>query len=233
MPLPLLIRRSVYTFIGLAGAFAGLTMLFLASRLVLAMGGRCGSGGTGAYPYPPCPEHVPELALLGLFGGAACTIFYAVKSLKFGARLSLLPVPVLFLSMAWNFFEFGFDPPGGGLGIGWLICGVVFVVMGAGPLFMLGKAFWRENLWADWQPPAEPTLRPLAGLTPLENAARARTRALNVPDAGAAQAAAPDPAELASALERVSQLHAAGKLTDAEYTAAKLRLLGLAPEEGR
>ncbi|MGI5240365.1 SHOCT domain-containing protein [Dactylosporangium sp. CA-139066] len=229
---PLLIRRSIYTFIGLAGAFAGLTLLFLASRLVFAIGGRCGSGGAGVYAYPPCPQHVPELALLGLFGGAACTIFYAAKGLKFGARLSLLPVPVLFLSMAWNFFEFGFDPPGGGLAIGWLICGVIFVVMGGGPLFMVGRP-WRETLWADWQPPAAPVLQPLAGPTPRERAERAWGRALDMPAAGGAPGAAPDPAELASALEHVSRLHAAGRLTDAEYTAAKARLLGLSSGEGR
>ncbi|MEV8517913.1 SHOCT domain-containing protein [Dactylosporangium sp. NPDC051484] len=230
MPLPLLIRRSVYTFAGLAGTFAGLTMLFLAARLVFAMGGRCGTGG---YGYPPCPEHVPELALLGLFGGGACAVLYAAKGLKFGARLSLLPVPALFLGMAWNFFEFGFDPPGGGLSIGWLICGVVFVVMGAGPMFQLDKATWRETLWSDWQPPSEPALRPLAGLTPIERAERARDRVSTKPAAGAARAASRDPAELASALERVSRLHAAGELTDAEYTVAKQRLLGPASGEGR
>ena len=38
----------------------------------------------------------------------------------------------------WGAAGSSFDPPGGGsLDIGWLICGIVFVLMGAVPLFTL------------------------------------------------------------------------------------------------
>lgn len=51
---------------------------------------------------------------------------------------------------------------------------------------------------------------------------------------GPSRAVAIDPGELASALKRMSQLHAQGKSTDAECSAAKRRLLGTgAAGEGR
>jgi hypothetical protein len=47
--------------------------------------------------------------------------------------------PGLFLSLGWNFLEFTFSPPGGGLAWGWLICGVLFVLMGGLPLILAFK----------------------------------------------------------------------------------------------
>ncbi len=47
--------------------------------------------------------------------------------------------PGLFLSLGWNFLEFAFAPPGGGFAWGWLICGVVFVLMGGLPLLLAFK----------------------------------------------------------------------------------------------
>ena len=46
--------------------------------------------------------------------------------------------PGLFLSLGWNFLEFAFLPQGG-LAWGWLICGVVFVLMGGLPLLLAFK----------------------------------------------------------------------------------------------
>ena len=57
-------------------------------------------------------------------------------------RSPLLAWPALFLSLGWNFLEFGFDPPGedDGLVWGWIVCGVVFWLMGGLPLFALAAA---------------------------------------------------------------------------------------------
>ena len=48
--------------------------------------------------------------------------------------LAGLAWPALFCSLGWNFLSYAFDPPGGGFEVGALICGIVFWVMGAGPL---------------------------------------------------------------------------------------------------
>ena len=53
------------------------------------------------------------------------------------AGLVSLAWPALFLSLGWNFLEFGLKPPGaepGELAWGWLICAVVFGLMGGVPL---------------------------------------------------------------------------------------------------
>jgi hypothetical protein len=57
------------------------------------------------------------------------------------AALPLLAWPALFLSLGWNFLEFGVQPPGGGLAWGWLVPGVMFVLMGGGPLWLA----WRSR----------------------------------------------------------------------------------------
>jgi hypothetical protein len=55
--------------------------------------------------------------------------------------VSLMPLawPGLFLSLGWNFLEFAFAPPGGGLAWGWLVCGVLFALMGGLPLLLVFK----------------------------------------------------------------------------------------------
>ena len=53
--------------------------------------------------------------------------------------------PGLFLSLGWNFLEFSFAPPGGGFAWGWLVCGVVFVLMGGLPLLLAFKSV-REKI---------------------------------------------------------------------------------------
>jgi hypothetical protein len=40
----------------------------------------------------------------------------------------------LFISLGWNFLQYGFFPPDGGWIWSWVVCGVLFVVMGAVPL---------------------------------------------------------------------------------------------------
>ena len=52
------------------------------------------------------------------------------------AGLVLLAWPALFISLGWNFLEFALfpPPPDTGIELGWLIPGVLFVIMGAVPL---------------------------------------------------------------------------------------------------
>jgi hypothetical protein len=53
----------------------------------------------------------------------------------------LLAWSMLFLSLGWNFLEFGLHAPGGGgLAIGWLVSAAAFFAMGGGGLYALTQA---------------------------------------------------------------------------------------------
>jgi hypothetical protein len=125
---------------GVAGLAGCIVVIFLGMRAILDIGGFCAEGG----PYEiqtHCPEGVPLLMMLAipglfLFGGLmiwrGSPIGGPYQAAVFFAW------PALFLSLGWNFLEYGFFPPGGdGLAWGWLICGVVFVAMGAVPLWIV------------------------------------------------------------------------------------------------
>jgi hypothetical protein len=131
--------RLIYL-VGVAGLAASIVVIFLGMRAVLDIGGFCAEGG----PYEietHCPDGVPLLMMLGLpavflFGGLMVWRGQAIGSPYQGAVF--VAWPALFLSLGWNFLEYGFFPPGGaGQAWGWLICGVVFVVMGAVPLWIV------------------------------------------------------------------------------------------------
>jgi hypothetical protein len=124
---------------GVAGLAMSLTLVFLSMRAVMGVGGFCAEGG----PYvieTHCPEGVPLLITGGIFGLFIFGGLMAWKDSLIGGPyggLVLLAWPVLFLSLGWNFLEFAFNPPGPpGQGIiwGWLIPGVLFVIMGLVPV---------------------------------------------------------------------------------------------------
>jgi len=208
MPLRPLVVRSVLTFVSLAGVAAALTWLFLGMRAVMQVGGSCGSGG----PYEiatPCPQGVPLVMVGGIFGGLICLAVYAFKGLPFGPRLTLLAWPALFLSLGWNFFEFGLKTPG--LSYSWLFCGVLFAVMGGVPLPFFLRASLRPRGPSESAPPSRSIDWPPGSVS------GGRDRG----DTGG------QPDDFAHALERMAALHASGKLTDEEFAAAKRRLLGI------
>ena len=207
MPLRQLVARSVLTFVSLAGVAAALTWLFLGMRAVMQVGGSCASGG----PYEiatPCPQGVPLVMVGGIFGGLICLAVYAVKGLPFGPRLTLLAWPALFLSLGWNFFEFGLKAPG--LSYSWLFCGVLFAVMGGAPLPWFLRVSFRP-VATDSAPPGR-SIDAIPGMV---------SGRLDRGDTGG------QPDDFAYALERMAALHASGKLTDEEFAAAKRRLLGI------
>ncbi|MCJ7670650.1 MAG: hypothetical protein MUP67_01215 [Acidimicrobiia bacterium] len=128
-----IVKRSVFTFVGLAGTVAALTTMFYSMRAVMEVGGVCASGNTPYTPRVPCPTGVPGLMIGSIFLGLGFLALYAVSAI--GPNLTLLAWPALFLSLGWNFLEYGIDPPGpGGVAVGWLICAVVFLAMGGIPL---------------------------------------------------------------------------------------------------
>lgn len=198
-------RGTPEVFVSLAGVSAGITMLFLGMRSVMEIGGVCAEGGPYV-PRQPCPDGVPAMIIGGIWGG----IIFLGLYLWAGARndapsLAAFAWPALFLSLGWNFFEFGFNPPGDvGVAWSWLICGVLFAVMGGFPLLYILGPLWRS----------------LRGKTPDHE--RPPTKPLSGVRAAVAEKA---PQDLVGTLERLDKLHRSGGLTDAEFGAAKRKLL--------
>lgn len=137
--------------VGLAGTAAGITSLFLSMRSVMGVGGFCAEGGPYAIEVH-CPKGVGWLMPVSILGGLIMLALYALAARRVpGPHLLLLGWPALFLSLGWNFWEFGLNPPvGDGLAWGWIICGVVFVLMGGAPLLLfLNPDARRAVFWAD------------------------------------------------------------------------------------
>ena len=205
--------------IGVAGLAFSLTILWLSMRLVLDIGGACASGG----PYVPaveCPDAVVALTPLSifgmlLFGGLA---FWGGASLGAAwAGLISLAWPALFLSLGWNFLEFGLNPPGaepGELAWSWLFCAVIFGLMGGVPL--LG-AIWAIREARGGRPPR----RSGAGVHPVAMSPRGRYELSFVDRRPSSGAPRPRDEAVADRLERLARLRGAGDLTRAEFEAAK------------
>jgi len=205
--------RAIVTFlIGMGGLAFSLTILWLSMRSVMGVGGACASGGPYV-PAVPCPDVVIALTPLSvfglfLFGGLAG---WGALSLG-GGWLSLIFLgwPVLFMSLGWNFLEFGFNPPGadpGELAWGWLFCGVIFELMGAGPLVL---ALWGSRSATR------------TGVTSRGRRVVLNPRgpyAFHVLDARRRQP--PGTSSVADRLERLARLRDDGDLTEAEFEAAK------------
>jgi hypothetical protein len=210
-------RPSILIFIGLAGATAGLTLLFLGMRSVMEIGGACAEGGPFV-PVRPCPKGVPLVMFGGIWGGLIFAGIYGWQAFRHGVpNFIALLWPALFLSLGWNFLEFGLDPPGGGLAWGWLVCAVVFGLMGGLPLVWvlpwIGRRFSGKDPAEDWR-------------SSLGTLGAIRAVASSIPRIKTVSASTGS-TDLVSALERLDALHRSGAIDAAEYEAAKERLLGL------
>jgi hypothetical protein len=220
-------RDAVWTFVGLAGASGCLTILWLSMRAVMDIGGTCASGG----PFEiarPCPKGVAGLVPLSILGGLVFFGLYLFKNRLGGPNLAILAWPALFLSLGWNFLQFGLDPPGDqGVVGGWIFCGIVFVLMGAGPLVpVLSGRGIRRTLWGPGDATTSPgpiaTVAAEALRTTVRSAVRPRSSSWGAPPRPPAP---PHGGDLVSELERLAALHVAGALDDAEFAASKQRLI--------
>jgi hypothetical protein len=143
-PTSWVVRRAVLMVVGLAGATIGLVLLFLCMRSVMEIGGSCASGNTPFEIRRQCPTGVAGLMIGGIFGGLIGLGVYAVTTL--GPNLTLFGWPALFISLGYNFADYGINPPegfGGGASAGWLVCAVVFFLMGGVPLALWIMAVMR------------------------------------------------------------------------------------------
>jgi hypothetical protein len=220
--------------VGIAGLAAALTIIWLSMRAVLGVGGFCAEGG----PYEiatHCPDGVGLLLPLSIFGGLGCAALIGWKGGQLGgpyAGLLGLAWPALFISLGWNFLEFALfpPPPFSGIELGWLIPGVLFVIMGAAPLlaFLPSGSKWkprveRRDAFADFAAEGEARYQhALDGqrrdlLTDLVAVARNRSAATQP----APTLTPATDGDVVSKLERLSALYRAGSLTYDEFQRAK------------
>ncbi len=198
--------------LSLAGLACALTLVFLSSRSVMNVGGFCAEGG--AYNIRQhCPQGIPGVLIGSIWGGLILAFAYAVVGAFFNIpTLVALAWSALFLSLGWNFFEYAFDPtpPMHGLIWSWLLCGVIFVLMGGIPLFATLPAIIREFQRG------EPQQHDFPAGVPVVHAKRVARRF----------GLAPTGDRLVTDLERLDSLLQSGALTQEEYARAKRRLLG-------
>jgi hypothetical protein len=129
---------AIYLVAVAALAFS-IAILWLGMRAVMGVGGFCAEGG----PYvieTPCPPGF-ELMFLAIPLGFVGAAVMSWKGSVLGGLYSGLPWlawPAVFLSLGWNFLEFGLRAPtDGGAVLGWIIPGVVFVLMALGPSWLV------------------------------------------------------------------------------------------------
>ena len=220
------LRAVLWVLVGAAGLAASITVLFLGMRAVMDIGGACASGGPYV-PVQPCPEGVALLmpaGMLGLFGFGALGLYGGARLRGGWGGLVLLAWPALFISLGWNFLQYGIAPPielepEGGPIWGWLIPGVLFVLMGAVPLWIAWQA--RADIRSEGSPavarrfglPAPPA-RPSA---PPPSLAWDPSHRPGPPGASSE--------DVVDRLERLAALRRRGDITNEEYELAKEQLL--------
>lgn len=207
---PMSLPRMALVLGALGGVAACLTSVFLGMRAVMDIGGACASGGPYV-PVQPCPAGVPLVLIGGIWMGVLLAITYGFLTVGTGIPSFVgLFWPALFLSLGWNFLQYAFAPPGEATGIiwGWLIPGVLFMVMGAVPL-----------IWA------VPTLSGRS-TSPFGGGAATRLLPIERLTQVVRRMPAADAPGMVDELERLDALHRSGAIDDGEYHAAKRRLLG-------
>lgn len=217
------LRGFTAVFLTLAGLSCGMTLLYLGMRAVMDVGGACASGG----PYVPrveCPEGVPLLMMAGIWGGLIFLGLYLWATTKHKApTLAGFAWPALFLSLGWNFLEFGIDPPfGEGLVWGWLVCAALFALMGGLPLLAMTKPIMSQF---GRRGPEVPSARVVIPTKSKIQELRRQQPGARPEPAQREPTARRDDESMVDALERLSAMHRSGALTDVEFEAAKRRVL--------
>jgi hypothetical protein len=201
------VRATIGILITGAGVVASLAVIFLSMRAVMDIGGSCGSGSS---ELPSCPGHVAGLLPAAIWGGLIFTGLYVWQCAKHHVpSLVSLIWPALFISLGYNFFDYGVS---GGAGAGGLlVVGVVFVAMGGVPLIWALPHLWRVYVRGEtdddkpWHVTATGnavgTLKTLSRLVPTPRA------------------------NMTESLEQLDRLHKSGALDDLEYAKAKDRVI--------
>ena len=127
-------------FVAAAGLAACITLLYRGTAVIMeTAGGFVATGGPYviAHPAPDWVWLIP-VSIFGLIAFAA--IDWAAAKRGWGLNLWLFVWMALFISLGWNFLRLGFNPPEGLQGAwAWIMCGVIFWVMGLAPAFLVFK----------------------------------------------------------------------------------------------
>ena len=216
-------RDVLLVLVGVFGLAASITLIWLGMRAVMDIGGACADGGPFV-PVQPCPAGAPAaltLGMLGIFGFGALGIYAGAQIGGGWAALPLLAWPALFGSLGWNFLEYGYTFEEGAIVWGWVIPGVIFILMAVVPLWFVwsvrssevpinarfGLPTARETATdappsLGWDPSHGRTEQPLAVAPAAETTSEAIDR-----------------------LERLAELRRRGDLTTDEYERFKQALL--------
>ena len=232
--------RWVGSLVGIAGVAFSLTLLSRSMRSVESIGGFCASGG----PYQiahHCPKGVTGLLPLSIFGGLIFLALFAFCTSARGRSVILLAWSALFLTLGWNFIDYGIvHPISGSVNYGQLIPGILFIIMGAVPLVWVIPAGLKALVEDDDEAESTttsatpysfgtsvrfnnpgPTSTPPAWTmpAPMTTPTTATTPTATVTTAASGKG------DVAGELEKLASLHRRGELTDAEYEEAKRRAI--------
>jgi hypothetical protein len=240
-------RRSatklIGSLVGVGGVAFSLTLLSRGMRSVQAIGGFCASGG----PYQiahHCPKGIGGLLPLAIFGGLAFLLLFVICAGDAGRSLILLAWSALFLSLGWNFLDYGLGlTTGNGTNGGFLVCGVLFIAMGGVPLVWMLPQLWRV-ITGKPDPDVGPGASghvPLVGATSVQftpppgssppawgfgTGVRMTPPATTTTTTSTSTSPSPSTSkDMAGELERLASLHRRGELSDAEYEAAKAQAI--------
>lgn len=204
-------RGSVWIFLSVGVVAGALTVIFLAMRSVMDIGGSCASGG--AYVIArPCPGHVAALMPGAIWAG----LIFAGSYVFFAARYAVpslvsLAWPALFLSLGYNFFDYGIHGQAG-----FVVCGIVFVAMGGVPLLWALPHLWRVYVLGRGDDPKPWHVSSTGALVGTSlDALKLFNRFGQTPNE-----------DMTDSLERLDELHKKGALDDLEYAQAKNRVIG-------
>jgi hypothetical protein len=207
------VRRAVgavLVVITAAGVVTALTALFMSMRSVMDVGGSCGSIDSEG-TIRSCPAGVAGLLPAAIWGGLIFTGLYVLVTLKFKVpSLVSLIWPALFLSLSYNFFDYGVHGQSG-----FVVVGIVFALMGVVPLLWALPHLWRVYVHGREDDPKPWHVTTTgAAMGSAVSAMRLLDRLGKTPNQ-----------DMTESLERLDDLHKSGALDDLEYAKAKDRVI--------
>ena len=218
--------RVALSLIGAAGAAMCVTLLSLAMRTVLDLGGFCASGG----PYEiavQCPQSLGWLMPLTIVGGLIFVgVFIGFLPWDVGG-LGLLAWSALFLALGWNFVDYGIPWHGHEWNGGFVTPGIIFVLMGGIPLFWSLKGIG-ATIIKGFEVTERPTIPAIQSALFASSGFSATSVPLamgNVQSQESSYMPFAPKADITAELERLAKLHKSRDLTDSEYAQAKSKLL--------
>ena len=216
-------RDILLVLVGVFGLSASITLIWLGMRAVMDIGGACADGGPFV-PVQPCPAGAPAaltLGMLGIFGFGALGIYAGAQIGGGWAALPLLGWPALFGSLGWNFLEYGFTFEESAIVWGWVIPGVIFILMAVVPLWFVWSVRSSDvPINARFGLPAAPEMATDPAPSLGWDASHRRSEQAR-PEAPPAETAS----EAIDRLERLAELRRRGDLTTDEYERFKKALL--------